>query len=233
MVAVLGDAEIDEGNVFEALLEGWKHDLRNTWWIIDYNRQSLDSIVSDRLFYRIERMFRMTGWNVITLKYGKKMLQAFALPGGKALKRWIDDCPNSLYSALTFQGGPAWRKRLAGDLAGEADVPALLARYDDAALSDVMTNLAGHDMETVLEAFDSVDERRAHVFHRVHHQGLRPAPGGPQGQPRGPAQPRPDGGIPGPDERAQGRRMGRLRRPRDGARTPPGLPRLGAVQRRA
>ncbi len=158
MVAVLGDAEIDEGNVFEALLEGWKHELRNTWWIIDYNRQSLDSIVSDRLFYRIERMFRMTGWNVITLKYGKKMRQAFALPGGKALKRWINDCPNSLYSALTFQGGPAWRKRLAEDLAGEADVPALLARYDDAALSEVMTNLAGHDMETVLEAFDSVDD---------------------------------------------------------------------------
>ena len=158
MVAVLGDAEIDEGNVFEALLEGWKHDLRNTWWIIDYNRQSLDSIVSDRLFYRIERMFRMTGWNVITLKYGKKMREAFALPGGKALKRWIDDCPNSLYSALTFQGGPAWRKRLVEDLAGEADVPALLARYDDAALSEVMTNLAGHDMETVLEAFDSVDD---------------------------------------------------------------------------
>ena len=50
MIALVGDAELDEGNVFEALLEGWKHDVRNLWWIIDYNRQSLDSVVEDRLF---------------------------------------------------------------------------------------------------------------------------------------------------------------------------------------
>src|SRR5580658_8854644 len=49
MVAVVGDAELDEGNVFEALLEGWKHDVRNLWWVIDYNRQSLDAVVSDLL----------------------------------------------------------------------------------------------------------------------------------------------------------------------------------------
>ena len=39
MIALVGDAELDEGNVFEALLEGWKQGLRNTWWVIDYNRQ--------------------------------------------------------------------------------------------------------------------------------------------------------------------------------------------------
>ncbi len=158
MIAIVGDAEIDEGNVFEALLEGWKHDLRNTWWIIDYNRQSLDSVVNDRLFYNIDRMFRMAGWNVITLKYGKMMQAAFALPGGQALKRWINDCPNSLYSALTFQGGPAWRARILEDLGGEPEVTGLIDGYDDDALQALMTNLAGHDMETVLEAFDSVDD---------------------------------------------------------------------------
>ena len=52
MIALVGDAELDEGNIFEALLEGWKHDVRNVWWIIDYNRQSLDRVVSDRLFSR-------------------------------------------------------------------------------------------------------------------------------------------------------------------------------------
>ena len=56
-IALVGDAELDEGNIFEALLEGWKHDVRNVWWIIDYNRQSLDSVVSDRLFGRIEALF--------------------------------------------------------------------------------------------------------------------------------------------------------------------------------
>src|SRR5512142_3148035 len=53
MIALTGDAELDEGNIFEALLEGWKHDVRNLWWVIDYNRQSLDGVVNDRLFGRI------------------------------------------------------------------------------------------------------------------------------------------------------------------------------------
>ncbi|MGC4085344.1 MAG: 1-deoxy-D-xylulose-5-phosphate synthase N-terminal domain-containing protein [Vicinamibacterales bacterium] len=68
MVAIVGDAELDEGNVFEALLEGWKHDIRNVWWIIDYNRQSLDAVVSDRLFTRLDTVFQDMGWNVVTLK---------------------------------------------------------------------------------------------------------------------------------------------------------------------
>ena len=70
MIALLGDAEFDEGNIFEALLEGWKHDIRNVWWIIDYNRQSLDAVVSDRIFQRIDSMFRGMDWRVVTLKYG-------------------------------------------------------------------------------------------------------------------------------------------------------------------
>ncbi|MGL1133878.1 hypothetical protein ACSTLP_24680, partial [Vibrio parahaemolyticus] len=64
MVAVLGDAELDEGNIFEALLEGWKHDVRNLWWVIDYNRQSLDGVVNDHLFQRIQQFFDNVGWRV-------------------------------------------------------------------------------------------------------------------------------------------------------------------------
>jgi pyruvate dehydrogenase E1 component len=71
MVAIVGDAELDEGNVFEALLEGWKHDVRNVWWVIDYNRQSLDRVVPERLFSKIEDFFSAVGWQVVTLKYGK------------------------------------------------------------------------------------------------------------------------------------------------------------------
>ena len=67
MIALVGDAELDEGNVHEALLESWKHDVRNVWWVIDYNRQSLDSVISDRLFDKIEAMFRNVGWRVVTL----------------------------------------------------------------------------------------------------------------------------------------------------------------------
>ena len=76
MIALAGDAELDEGNIFEALLEGWKHDVRNLWWVIDYNRQSLDAVVSDRLFGRIDALFEMMGWRVVTLKYGKRLQAA-------------------------------------------------------------------------------------------------------------------------------------------------------------
>ncbi|HSE76919.1 MAG TPA: 1-deoxy-D-xylulose-5-phosphate synthase N-terminal domain-containing protein [Alphaproteobacteria bacterium] len=153
MVAIVGDAELDEGNIFEALLEGWKHDVRNVWWIIDYNRQSLDSVVSDRLFARIDSLFKTMGWNVVTLKYGNLLEAAFAEPDGEALRKWIDDCPNTLYAALTYKGGGAWRERLNHDLGEVAGIRALVARRDDAALHRLMTNLAGHDMARVIEAF--------------------------------------------------------------------------------
>jgi pyruvate dehydrogenase E1 component len=164
MIAVVGDAELDEGNVYEALLEGWKHDVRNLWWIIDYNRQSLDSIISDRLFGRIDKLFDTMGWNVVTLKYGKRLLAAFARPGGQALREWIDAAPNSLYSALTYKGGAAWREHLQRDIGGIAGVGAILDGHDDAALQGLMTNLAGHDLETVLEAFHSVRDDRPTCF---------------------------------------------------------------------
>ena len=153
MIAVVGDAEMDEGNMYEALWEGWKHDLRNCWWIIDYNRQSLDGVVTDYLFRLIDRLFRTTGWRVLTLKYGKRMMAAFRRPGGKALKKWINDCPNDLYSALTFQGGAAWREHLMADLSEDLAVAALIDGYTDDDLQALMTNLGGHCLETVLDAF--------------------------------------------------------------------------------
>ena len=156
MIALAGDAELDEGNVFEALLEGWKHDVRNVWWIIDYNRQSLDSVVEDRLFLGIDSTFRSMGWDVVTLKYGRRLREVFERPGGEALRDWIDRCPNSLYSALVFRGGAGWRGRLERDLGTTQGIAALLDEHDDESLHRLMTNLGGHDMESVLEAFHSI-----------------------------------------------------------------------------
>ncbi len=151
-IAIAGDAELDEGNIYEAQLEGWKHDVRNVWWIIDYNRQSLDSVVPDRLFGRIEGLFRDMGWNVVTLKYGRRLEAAFARDGGDALRRWIDDCPNSLYSALTFQGGAAWRAAVLADLGRSGAVRAIIDPLSDDELAELMTNLGGHDIATIIEA---------------------------------------------------------------------------------
>jgi pyruvate dehydrogenase E1 component len=156
MIALAGDAELDEGNVFEALFEGWKHDVRNVWWIIDYNRQSLDSVVEDRLFHRIDGTFHSMGWDVVTLKYGRRLQEVFTRPGGEALRDWIENCPNSLYSALVYRGGAGWRARLRRDLGSTHGIAALLGEYDDAELHGLMTNLAGHDMESILEAFHGV-----------------------------------------------------------------------------
>ncbi len=157
MVAIAGDAELDEGNIYEALLEGWKHDVRDVWWVVDYNRQSLDSVVPDRLFGRIEGLFRDMVWNVVTLKYGRKLEAAFAQDGGAALRDWIDDCPNSLYAALTFQGGAAWRQVLLADLGRSRGVHAIIDPLSDEELGALMTNLGGHDIETLLDAFRAAE----------------------------------------------------------------------------
>lgn len=164
MVALIGDAELDEGNIYEALQEGWKHDLRNVWWVIDYNRQSLDGVVREGLFERIEAIFTAFGWRVVRLKHGALQRAAFAGPGGGRLRDWIDSCPNALYSALTFQGGAAWRVRLMQDLGDQGEVSALIDSMTDDALARLMENLGGHCLETLCEAFDAVTDDRPTVF---------------------------------------------------------------------
>ena len=164
MIALVGDAELDEGNIFEAILEGWKQGLRNCWWIIDYNRQSLDAVIREGLWSRYEALFRAFGWDVVILKYGALLEAAFAEPGGDLLRQWINQCPNQLYSALVFQGGAAWRKHLLGDLGAQTPTAQLIERRSDEELSRLMTNLAGHDLPTLIESFGSIDHDRPTCF---------------------------------------------------------------------
>ena len=100
-VALIGDAELDEGNIYEAIIEGAKHDVRNLWWIVDYNRQSLDAVSADRMFERFDEIFKSCGWRVIELRYGKR-LQA-ALDQHPKLKSWFETLPNAELSALHYQ----------------------------------------------------------------------------------------------------------------------------------
>ncbi|MCF1707928.1 transketolase [Tabrizicola sp. J26] len=164
MVALMGDAELDEGNIYEALQEGWKHDLRNVWWVIDYNRQSLDGVVREGLWQRIEKVFDAFGWDVVKMKYGIRQREAFAEPGGEALRRWIDACPNQDYSALTFMGGAVWRKRLMEDLGDQGAVTALLERRSDAQLAELMENLGGNCVVSMAEAFAAATSDRPTCF---------------------------------------------------------------------
>lgn len=164
MIALMGDAELDEGNIYEALIEGYKHDIRNCWWIVDYNRQSLDHTTADRMFNRFDDIFRTCGWRVLNLKHGKLQHAAFAKPGGDALAAWIDGCSNVDYAALTYQGGPAWRARLMRDIGADEAVSELLAGYDNDALAALMTNLGGHCIETLLEAFERATDETPTLF---------------------------------------------------------------------
>ena len=164
MIALMGDAELDEGNIYEALIEGYKHDIRNCWWIVDYNRQSLDHTTADRMFRRFDDIFETCGWRVLTLKYGKRQVATFKEPGGLALQEWIDTCPNVDFAALTYQGGTAWRARLQRDIGDKPNVATLLSGFDDDALASLMTNLGGHCIETLAEAFDSARDERPTLF---------------------------------------------------------------------
>jgi pyruvate dehydrogenase E1 component len=152
-VALIGDAELDEGNIYEAIIEGAKHDVRNLWWIVDYNRQSLDATSADRMFERFDEIFRSCGWRVVELRYGRKLQRV--LDKNYALKSWFEQLSNAELSALHYQGGSAWRKRIEGEL-GKAD--GFLKEYDDAALATLFTDLGGHCMETLIDAFDAAQD---------------------------------------------------------------------------
>jgi pyruvate dehydrogenase E1 component len=164
MISLVGDAELDEGNIFEALLEGWKQGLRNCWWVIDYNRQSLDAVVREGLWERYEQLFKNFGWDVVIVKYGSLQQAAFKEPGGEKLRAWIDSCPNPLYSALVFAGGAAWRKRLNDEIGDQGDVSKLIERRSDDELAALMNNLGGHDLPAVLDAFHSVKSDKPTCF---------------------------------------------------------------------
>ena len=190
MIALMGDAELDEGNIYECLIEGYKHDLRNCWWIVDYNRQSLDATTADRMFRRFDDIFETCGWRVVTLKHGRLQRETFARPGGEAIAEWIETCPNADFAVLTYQGGAAWRRRLEADLADKAEALGIVASFDDEGLAALMTNLGGHCLETLTEAFDACQDDRPTLFiaytvkgyglplagHKDNHSGMMNAP---------------------------------------------------------
>ena len=153
-VALIGDAELDEGNIYEALIEGAKHDVRNLWWIIDYNRQSLDATSADRMFERFDEIFRSCGWRVVELRYGKRLRAS--LDANPKLKSWFEALPNAELAALHYQGGTAWRKRIEEEVGKPA--AGFLKQHDDAALAALFSDLGGHCMETLVEAFDAAQD---------------------------------------------------------------------------
>ena len=137
------------------MIEGAKHDVRNLWWIVDYNRQSLDATSADRMFERFDEIFRSCGWRVVELRYGKKLQAALdANPALKALVR--SSCPTPICPRSTIR---AARRGARGSSASSARRPRPSSRqHDDAALAALFTDLGGHCMESLVEAFDAAQD---------------------------------------------------------------------------
>lgn len=163
MIAVVGDAELDEGNVFECLIESWKLGIRDNWWIVDYNRQSLDKVADDASFRQIDKMFRANGWEVITIKYGKKLLRAFDGRGGKHIRKSFNACNNQTYSSMVFAGGKAFREYFTNEVGHEDGVREFLRQYTDDELYGIFTDLGGHCIETLIEVY----YLRSLLFHQM------------------------------------------------------------------
>jgi pyruvate dehydrogenase E1 component len=162
--SLVGDAELDEGAVWEAILDPAVAEYGEIVWIVDMNRQSLDRVVPHIAADRLERMFAAAGWQVLTCKFGRLLEGLFALPGGEALRRRIVEMPNPEYQRLLRCDADALRARLPGEGDGAAGITELIADLDDATLLAAIRNLGGHDHDLLREAFGRIDDTRPTVM---------------------------------------------------------------------
>jgi pyruvate dehydrogenase E1 component len=164
-IAFVGDAELDEGNIWEAVFDAATAGLGNTLWVVDFNRQSLDRVVPGMRIDQWRGQFESAGWHVVEVKYGARLQAAFQLPGGVALRRWLDAMPNEHYQSLFGLAGDDLRKRLL-DGAPE-DVVTFVDTIGSDELSSLVTDLGGHSVEAMLSAYadcDRVSDRPSVIF---------------------------------------------------------------------
>ena len=130
--SLVGDAELDEGAVWEAVLDPMVAELGEVVWIVDFNRQSLDRVVPTMGTTRLQGMFTAAGWQVLTVKYGRLLEELFARPGGAALRDRIDAMSNAEYQRLLRHDPADLRRLLPGEGPGAAGIAALIADLPDA-----------------------------------------------------------------------------------------------------
>jgi pyruvate dehydrogenase E1 component len=163
-VALVGDAELDEGNVWEAIGDPATAGLGDVLWVVDLNRQSLDRVVPGVQAGRLERTFADAGWHVTEAKYGRRLEAVFARDGGDALRRHIDEMSNERYQSLFALDPQELRERFLQD--ADASVTRIVDDLDDAEV-DVVLDLGGHDLALLLDRYreaDAVSHRPSVVF---------------------------------------------------------------------
>ncbi len=150
-IALIGDAEMDEGNIWEAILDEALTGLDNLLWIVDLNRQSLDRVVPGIRAARLKKLFASSGWNVFEAKFGRKLQALFARPGGESLRRCIDDMSNEEYQSLIGAPGDAIRQRLTRD---NPEIESVIADVPDEELPSTLANLGGHDLSELISVLE-------------------------------------------------------------------------------
>ncbi|MBV1892473.1 MAG: pyruvate dehydrogenase, partial [Ilumatobacteraceae bacterium] len=164
-IALVGDAELDEGNIWEAIADPALQGLGNVMWVVDANRQSLDRVIPDQKIKKLIELFDGAGWHVVEVKYGSLLQAAFERPGGDDLKAHIDEMDNERYQSLFATSGATLRERFlvgASPALGE-----LVGDIEDDDLYALITNLGGHDLSSLLGAYqacDLVTDRPSVVF---------------------------------------------------------------------
>ncbi|MFF3371905.1 pyruvate dehydrogenase [Streptomyces sp. NPDC002680] len=179
--SLLGDAELDEGAIWEAVQDPTVTGLGEIVWVVDLNRQSLDRVVPGPAAERVRGMFTAAGWQVLTLKYGQLLEELFARPGGDELRLRLDVMENPEYQRLLRCTPQQLRDRLPGTGSGSEPIARLIAEVDDDTLHSAVRNLGGHDLGALLDAYDEIDDSRPTVIfaYTVKGHGL-PTEGHPQ-----------------------------------------------------
>ncbi|MFI5436602.1 transketolase-like TK C-terminal-containing protein [Rhodococcus baikonurensis] len=162
--SLVGDAELDEGAVWEAIIDPGVAELGEIVWIVDLNRQSLDRVVPNIAARRLEKMFDAAGWQVITVKFGRLLEDLFARPSGELLRRRILDMPNPEYQRLLRCTADQLRTRLPGDGPEASNISDVIAGVDDTTLVKSIRNLGGHDIDALREAYSNIDDTRPTVI---------------------------------------------------------------------
>lgn len=166
-IALLGDAELDEGACWEAIVDPMVARLGEVLWVVDLNRQSLDRVVPDIAAGRLLAMFEAAGWHCLSVKYGRRLKALFELSGGPEFKHRIDEMANEEYQRLLRRPAAELRERLPGTGRGRAQIRRLLRDLDDDTLLASIRNLGGHDLEELIDAYratDAISDRPSIVF---------------------------------------------------------------------
>ncbi|HEY1488922.1 MAG TPA: pyruvate dehydrogenase [Micromonosporaceae bacterium] len=162
--SLVGDAELDEGAVWEAIVDPMVAGLGEVCWIVDLNRQSLDRIVPQIAAGRLQAMFAAAGWQVLTAKYGTLLTALFDRAGGESLRRRLDEMPNQEYQRLLRCTPSQLRERLIGTVQDTTAMRGVIDGLDDATLTAALRNLGGHDFATLGAVFDEIDDARPTVI---------------------------------------------------------------------